>query len=311
MTSNPATFPTADVYEDRPSCYEHDRHDKTQTRRLYTPATAVMSAVAAGASLGVNAALLIRARSAVGLSAAAARYSRVGLVAARAAPWGVRPARWNSSFAPRVGKAVEPSAEWDGKAEQKKEGETSQEVKKEDDKKQPAPVETKPKTNTNTNTNTPQTRSVVKLEENQDQPSPKEESQKHGLDPRSRNKDTEKDSTGGEATDDGSATLDHVTRQIREDAKQSGPLEAVLGMEPPRKVARQHPSMSPPPYVHHFDSYSLVKQLQDGGYSPDQAIEAMKGIRALLAQNLDVAQESLVSKSDVENVSFTLRSSAW
>ncbi|PHH72581.1 hypothetical protein CDD82_5908 [Ophiocordyceps australis] len=59
--------------------------------------------------------------------------------------------------------------------------------------------------------------------------------------------------------------------------------------------------MAPPPYVHHFDSYSLVKQLHGGGYSEAQATTAMKGIRALLAQNLDVAQQSLVSKSDVEN----------
>lgn len=62
--------------------------------------------------------------------------------------------------------------------------------------------------------------------------------------------------------------------------------------------------MIPPPYVHHFDSYSMVKQLQGGGYTDDQSIEVMKGIRSLLAQNLDVAQQSLVSKSDVENVSI-------
>jgi hypothetical protein len=85
------------------------------------------------------------------------------------------------------------------------------------------------------------------------------------------------------------------------------PLDEVLAKEPPRRGPRAHPSMSPPPYVHHFDSYSMVKQLQQGGYTDTQAIEAMKGIRALLAQNLDVAQESLVSKSDVENVSTLVR----
>lgn len=85
----------------------------------------------------------------------------------------------------------------------------------------------------------------------------------------------------------------------QEEKQQTGPLEAVLHMAPPR----QHPHMAPPPYVHHFDTYSLVKQLGEGGYSQDQAIEVMKGVRAILAQNLDVAQESLVSKSDVENVS--------
>lgn len=91
-------------------------------------------------------------------------------------------------------------------------------------------------------------------------------------------------------------------RTTRDDAKQSGPLEAVLHMQAPEKVAKQHPSMSPPPYVHHFDSYSLVKQLQDAGYTQSQATTAMKGIRGALAKNLDVAQASLVSKSDVENV---------
>ncbi|PFH55783.1 hypothetical protein XA68_17623 [Ophiocordyceps unilateralis] len=70
------------------------------------------------------------------------------------------------------------------------------------------------------------------------------------------------------------------------------------------KKTRCQPQMAAPPYVHHFDSYSLVKQLQGGGYTQQQATTAMKGIRTLLAQNLDVAQESLVSKSDVENESY-------
>lgn len=93
------------------------------------------------------------------------------------------------------------------------------------------------------------------------------------------------------------------TKKMREEAKQGGPLEAVLHMQPPETVAKQHPAMSPPPYVHHFDSYSLVRQLQDGGYSKEHATTAMKGIRTILSSNLDVAQSSLVSKSDVENVS--------
>ncbi|OAQ89336.1 hypothetical protein VFPFJ_05745 [Purpureocillium lilacinum] len=79
----------------------------------------------------------------------------------------------------------------------------------------------------------------------------------------------------------------------------SGPLDEVLLMQAPEHTPPQHPHMSPPPYVHHFDSYSLVKQLQEGGYSQEQATTAMKAIRTLLAQNLDVAQKSLVSKRDV------------
>ncbi|TQV99893.1 hypothetical protein V2A60_005320 [Cordyceps javanica] len=92
--------------------------------------------------------------------------------------------------------------------------------------------------------------------------------------------------------------------QAKEAAKSSGPLEAVLHMQPPDKIAQQHPSMSPPPYEHHFDSYSLVKQLEEGGYTTQQAVISMKGIRKLLAKNLHVAQQSLVSKSDVENETY-------
>jgi hypothetical protein len=97
-------------------------------------------------------------------------------------------------------------------------------------------------------------------------------------------------------------------RTVREEAKQSGPLEAVLHMEPPKTTetttTRLGPTMSPPPYVHHFDTYSLVKQLQDGGYSQEQATTSMKAIRTLLAENLEIAQSSLISKSDVENETY-------
>lgn len=65
--------------------------------------------------------------------------------------------------------------------------------------------------------------------------------------------------------------------------------------------------MTPPPYVHHFDSYSLVRQLEDSGYQRPQAITAMKAVRALLAFHLAVAQRSLVSKSDVENEAYLFK----
>ncbi|KAK5664359.1 hypothetical protein OQA88_582 [Cercophora sp. LCS_1] len=70
---------------------------------------------------------------------------------------------------------------------------------------------------------------------------------------------------------------------------------------------RLAPHLHPPPYVHHFDSYSLVKQLETGGYSLNQSITAMKAVRGLLATNLDVAQSELVSKSDVENETYLFR----
>lgn len=85
----------------------------------------------------------------------------------------------------------------------------------------------------------------------------------------------------------------------------SGPMEAVLLMPPPDGA--HHPHIPKPTYVHHFDSYTLVKQLQAGGYTQDQSITAMKAIRAILAQNLDVAQEGLVGKSDVDNETYLFR----
>lgn len=294
---------------------------------------------AAGVSLGLNAALFMRARPVAGVTTAAAaaaavvvaaRCGRVRL-AGRVAPWRVQQARRKSSFAPRVGKAVEPSVQWDGSkvADRTDRGETPEDVEEaeaeaeeEEEDKHLAPSKTTPNT-------PPQTKSIVKLVENQDQdPSVEEElveeeEEEEEAGPRSHKLDPQipiEEAAGKTSSSPGPSTttttspkdwegdvgaLDQSTRQLRDAAKHSGPLEAVLQMESPQQVARQHPAMSPPPYTHHFDTYSLVKQLQDGGYSANQAVEAMKGIRALLAQNLDMAQESLVSKSDVENVQST------
>ncbi|KAI0123839.1 hypothetical protein BJ170DRAFT_97900 [Xylariales sp. AK1849] len=90
-----------------------------------------------------------------------------------------------------------------------------------------------------------------------------------------------------------------------EKMQSSGPMDAVLHMPPPDSNA--HPHISTPPYVHHFDSYTLVKQLESGGYSKDQAITVMKAVRGLLTQQLDVAQDGLVSKSDVDNETYLFR----
>ncbi|KAI0840519.1 hypothetical protein F5Y06DRAFT_242185 [Hypoxylon sp. FL0890] len=87
--------------------------------------------------------------------------------------------------------------------------------------------------------------------------------------------------------------------------QKSGPMEAVLHIPPPESA--HHPHISTPPYVHHFDSYGLVKELQAGGYTKAQAITLMKAIRGLLALNLDVAQEGLVSKADVDNETYLFR----
>lgn len=86
--------------------------------------------------------------------------------------------------------------------------------------------------------------------------------------------------------------------------QREGPMEAVLHMPPPEGQSTAPPHISTPPYVHHFDSWTLVKQLEEGGYTQGQAITSMKAVRGLLRQNLDVAQEGLVSKSDVDNETY-------
>ncbi|CAL3965720.1 unnamed protein product [Diplocarpon coronariae] len=89
------------------------------------------------------------------------------------------------------------------------------------------------------------------------------------------------------------------------------PLETVLHMPPPETAEEQNagkpPNLQTPPYVHHFDTYTLVQQVEAGGFTTDQSITAMKAVRGLLALNLDVAKAGLVSKSDVENETYLFR----
>lgn len=91
----------------------------------------------------------------------------------------------------------------------------------------------------------------------------------------------------------------------------AGPIETVLHMPPPESQEEQEASKPPhlqtPPYVHHFDTYTLVSQVEAGGFTTKQSITAMKAVRMLLAQNLDVARAGLVSKSDVENETYLFR----
>ncbi|KAK7953629.1 hypothetical protein PG988_014323 [Apiospora saccharicola] len=90
-----------------------------------------------------------------------------------------------------------------------------------------------------------------------------------------------------------------------ETMQSAGPMDAVLHMPPPGEMHHIH--ISTPPYLHHFDSYTLVKQLQGEGYTQVQAITLMKAVRALLAKHLETAQEGLVSKSDVDNETYLFR----
>jgi hypothetical protein len=87
----------------------------------------------------------------------------------------------------------------------------------------------------------------------------------------------------------------------------NGPLEKVLQINSSVESAvddLKQPHLHPPPFVHNFDTYTLVKDIEAGGFTNKQAITTMKALRVLLAKNLEVAKEGLVSKGDVENVSL-------
>lgn len=67
------------------------------------------------------------------------------------------------------------------------------------------------------------------------------------------------------------------------------------------------PHMSPAPYVHHFDTYSLVRDLSTSGFTNKQSTTIMKAVRSILQNNLDFAKQSLTSKSDEENESYLFK----
>jgi hypothetical protein len=83
--------------------------------------------------------------------------------------------------------------------------------------------------------------------------------------------------------------------------------DTVLHMDPPAdfigagRNGSKPPHLQATPYVHHFDTFTLVREVETGGFTHDQAVTAMKAVRGLLTTNLEVAKEGLVSKSDVEN----------
>lgn len=67
---------------------------------------------------------------------------------------------------------------------------------------------------------------------------------------------------------------------------------------------RHPPHIDKPRYIHHFDTYGLVRRLEAGDWTKPQAITIMKSMRLLLGDNLDKASHALVSKSDVENETY-------
>ncbi|OCT50513.1 hypothetical protein CLCR_07192 [Cladophialophora carrionii] len=104
----------------------------------------------------------------------------------------------------------------------------------------------------------------------------------------------------------------HRVNIEKEEALDNKELDLILSIPSPSEVkggdTPRHPHLEPSPYEHHFDTYSLVQQLAvPNAYNVQQATTLMKAIRLMLALNLDVAKEGLVSKSDIENESYLFR----
>lgn len=90
-------------------------------------------------------------------------------------------------------------------------------------------------------------------------------------------------------------------------AQNQNALGLILGMEP----AEKPPHLQAPPYVHHFDTYTLVRDLEKGGFTEDQAITMMKAVRGILADNVELANSGILSKGDSEMVRLLFAHYSW
>lgn len=82
------------------------------------------------------------------------------------------------------------------------------------------------------------------------------------------------------------------------------PLDSVLHMPSPQE---KPPHLKTPPYVHHFDTYGLVRELDRSTYTREQSTMLMKAVRGMLISNMELARAGLVSKSNVENETYLFR----
>lgn len=104
-------------------------------------------------------------------------------------------------------------------------------------------------------------------------------------------------------------------QQTQSAPSDTDPLEEVLQMPSPSSYltpsvsanGQKPPHLIPPPYVHHFDTYGLVRDLGKSGFTEEQSITIMKAIRGILQDNLELARESLTSKSDVQNETYLFK----
>lgn len=121
--------------------------------------------------------------------------------------------------------------------------------------------------------------------------------------PPEETKDTKRIAADSNKTETVAAAVDPL--KVPSGLTEGGPLERALNAEAVAMASPDDlniPHLHPPQYVHNFDTWTLVKEVEKGGFTAEQAITAMKAVRVLLAKNLEVAKEGLVSKSDVENV---------
>ncbi|KAL5091927.1 hypothetical protein Trisim1_002321 [Trichoderma cf. simile WF8] len=246
--------------------------------------------------------------------------------------------RWNSSFAKRHGKAVEP-AEWEKlqqqqqqQKQQDQQGQQEQDVSAKPTPEDavadetvieagaPADIQAKSdigklyfqdgeKKSAQAVTDAPEMDAAALKSEQQEPKAAQSQAEPKSSEPADVGADAiplgaPKQADSSDGSGSGSGSAEPKANKPGEGTKMSDKLDTVYYMGAPENLATTMPSMTPPKYIHHFDSYSLVKQLQEGGYSSDQAITMMKAIRTILAHNLDMAQEKLVSKSDIENESY-------
>ncbi|KAF1990918.1 hypothetical protein K402DRAFT_369979 [Aulographum hederae CBS 113979] len=114
----------------------------------------------------------------------------------------------------------------------------------------------------------------------------------------------------GTPSNDSSADPEAVSPEDSADAMR--PLETVLQMPSPssneaREALSKTPHLTAPPYVHHFDTWSLVRDLEHSNFNQAQSVSLMKAVRGILAENMELARGALVSKSNVENETYLFR----
>jgi hypothetical protein len=86
------------------------------------------------------------------------------------------------------------------------------------------------------------------------------------------------------------------------------PLDSVLHIPSQQQEEEtKPPHLKTPPYVHHFDTYGLVRELSKSSYTSEQSITIMKAVRQILLDNMALARAGLVSKSNVENETYLFR----